>query len=72
MLKYNTIFQSDKDFRTFVSEAEKNYKDQIKKIANKIQEDEEIRFLTLAGPTCSGKTTTSHILEEELGSAGFR
>ena len=42
MLKYNTIFQSDKDFRTFVSEAEKNYKDQIKKIANKIQEDEEI------------------------------
>lgn len=66
MFVYNKKFQNEKDILAFVYEAEENYKDQVLTIARKISEIENLRFLTLAGPSCSGKTTTSYILEEEL------
>lgn len=71
MLVYDTIFQNDKEIHDFVNKAEQNYKNQIVKIAEQIQNKNEVRFLTLAGPTCSGKTTTSHILKRELERAGI-
>ena len=40
-------------------------------IAKKISKIDNLKFLTLAGPSCSGKTTTSYILEEELKMHGI-
>ena len=73
MFVYDTIFQNDQEISAFVKEAEQNYKNQIMKIAEYVQEREKAgtQFITLAGPTCSGKTTTSHILEQELAHAGI-
>ena len=66
MFVYDKTFQNEKEILAFVYEAEANYKNQVLDIARKISEIKNLRFLTLAGPSCSGKTTTSYILEEEL------
>ena len=51
--------------------AEEHYKKQVLDIADDIAEQDNIRFLTLAGPTCSGKTTSSYILEQEFENKGI-
>ncbi len=66
MFVYDHKFQNDKEISAFVYEAEEHYKNQVLSIAKQISEIENLKFLTLAGPSCSGKTTTSYILEEEL------
>ncbi|MBS6447210.1 MAG: hypothetical protein KH382_06425 [Clostridiales bacterium] len=71
MFIYDAVFKNDEEIRAFVSEAEEKYKTQILKIADHIKNTPDVRFLTLAGPTCSGKTTTSYILEHELGKCGI-
>lgn len=71
MFVYDTVFQNDNEIHAFVYEAEEKYKKQIIKIADSIRHHSGIQFLTLAGPTCSGKTTTSYILENELAKTGI-
>ena len=44
--------------------AEKNYKDSINKIADEIEKDKNVRLVLIAGPSCSGKTTTSSTLSK--------
>lgn len=65
------VFHTDKEVKDFVDAAEKRYIDQILDIKNEIKEQPNIKFLTLSGPTCSGKTTTSYILEKELEKVGI-
>ena len=71
MYQYNTEFNTEKEIRAFIESAEANYQNQVVQIAGQIASLENIKFLTLAGPTCSGKTTTSYILEKELGKLGY-
>ena len=59
MFVYNNVFQNENEIREFVIRAEEHYKKQVLDIADDIAEQDNIRFLTLAGPTCSGKTTSS-------------
>lgn len=66
MFVYDNKFQNEKDILAFINKAEDNYKNQVLDIAKKISKIDNLKFLTLAGPSCSGKTTTSYILEEEL------
>lgn len=54
-----------------VAEDEKNYFDQIQKAAKLISE-KEARFVFLAGPSCSGKTTTALTLVNDLEAYGKR
>ena len=70
MFVYDNIFKDDEQIRLFVADSEQNYENQVLKIANEISNSEHIKFLTLAGPTCSGKTTTSYILEHEFEKRG--
>ena len=70
MFIYNNIFKNDEQIRLFVENSERNYKNQVLKIAIEISELDHIKFLTLSGPTCSGKTTTSYILEQEFEKRG--
>ena len=71
MFIYDTVFENERQTRDFVMEAEKKYKDQVLHVAKQIAKLPNIKFLTLAGPTCSGKTTTSYILEQELARLGL-
>ena len=71
MFVYDNIFKNDDEIRSFIENAETNYKNQVLKIANDISNFDHIQFLTLAGPSCAGKTTTSYILEHEFESRGM-
>lgn len=71
MFVYNNVFQNENEIREFVIRAEEHYKKQVLDIADDIAEQDNIRFLTLAGPTCSGKTTSSYILEQEFENKGI-
>jgi len=55
--------------KELVAEDEKCYFDQIKKAAKLIAE-KNVRFVFLAGPSCSGKTTTALTLAEDLETLG--
>ena len=70
MFVYDNIFKNDEQIRLFVENSEQNYKKQVLKIATELSELEHIKFLTLSGPSCSGKTTTSYILEHEFEKRG--
>ncbi|MBR5188321.1 MAG: hypothetical protein IKW18_07610 [Clostridia bacterium] len=71
MFIYNNIFKNDEEMQIFIREAEQKYKNQVLKIANEITCIDHVRILTLSGPTCSGKTTTSYILEKEIEKKGM-
>ena len=71
MFVYDNIFKNDDDIRTFIHDAETHYKKQVLDIADDVAKHDNIRFLTLAGPTCSGKTTSSYILEQEFEKRGI-
>ena len=71
MFAYKNVFRNDDEIRLFVEESEKNYKNQVLEIANEISNMDHIKFLTLSGPTCSGKTTTYYIFENEFEKKGL-
>ncbi|MBQ2988762.1 MAG: hypothetical protein IJD59_06645 [Clostridia bacterium] len=71
MFVYENQFITDEEIRLFVEDSEKHYKNQVLAIANEICGMDHIKFLTLSGPTCSGKTTTSYILEHEFEKRGL-
>ena len=45
---------------------ENEYKMQVDKISDYVIANPEIRLILVAGPSCSGKTTTSSLLSEQL------
>lgn len=71
MIQYDNPFINEAEIKKFVDDAENTYKQQIFEIARHILLSPGIQFLTLAGPTCSGKTTTSYILKNELEKKGI-
>ena len=61
----NRCFKDDP--AQYVTKAEKKYKQQIKKcIEPLIKKDAMYKFILLAGPSSSGKTTTSYLIKENL------
>lgn len=55
----------------FIAEADQNYFNQIKKVAEHIYTERENRpIILLSGPSGSGKTTTAHFLESFLDEMG--
>lgn len=71
MFVYNNVFQNENEIREFIICAEEHYKKQVIDIADQIADNDHIRFITLAGPTCSGKTTSSYIMEHEFENRGI-
>ena len=59
-----TCFSSKEDIRAYVAECEAAYRAQIESVCDAAGGHS---MIALAGPTCSGKTTTAHILAD-----GFR
>lgn len=60
------------DKQKFVEQCENEYKTQIFEIANKLLTDENKQFVLIAGPSSSGKTTTSKILKAKIESSGHK
>ena len=58
-------FKSKTDLENSVNEAEARFHEQICDVAEALVGD-NTRILSLAGPSCSGKTTASHLLCREL------
>ena len=68
MVVYDKKFENIKDMKAFISERENVYRSQVETIAQLIAQDEKIKIITLCGPSCAGKTTSSYILEKTLES----
>ncbi len=66
MVIYDKQFKNTDDMQRFIDENEHIYRSQTEAIASIIAEDENITIITLSGPSCAGKTTSSYILERVL------
>ena len=65
-------WQTEKNAEEYVKDCEKNYTDQIQRIADEIKSDYRSRpVILLSGPSGSGKTTTALKLEAILDSLGL-
>ncbi len=53
-----------------ITDAEKRYADKIRSVTEDILKRETVKFIFIAGPSCSGKTTTTAKLLESLEKAG--
>lgn len=73
MLKhYQEIKKGNEE--SLVNEYEKRFVESIKNVVNDICRNNLVRFVTLTGPTCSGKTTTASLLAKffiEVGKDAF-
>lgn len=54
-----------------IKESEQFFIAQVNKIANFLMQNKNVNFVLLAGPSSSGKTTTSKILSQNLKENGF-
>ncbi len=65
-------FADEAEKKAFVARCEDDFRARIDAVVTAITARDHLRFLTLAGPTCSGKTTTATILIDCLRSMGRR
>lgn len=54
----------------FIRECHDRYFEDIKQIAKRIDDNDDIKIVAIAGPSGSGKTTTAHLLRERLEALG--
>lgn len=64
------INSSAKNPEKFIRECTEEYHKEIRSVAERIAGDDDIKIVALAGPSASGKTTSAHILMNELESLG--
>ncbi len=76
--KLNTPYLSDLntlvstyDIKGFIESCELKFNDQIKNACDEIIRNNEKRFIMIAGPSSSGKTTTTRVLASYLRSKGY-
>lgn len=62
----------NKDILSYVKKCEFNYQNQITKIVKQTINDKSKKFILLAGPSSSGKTTTARLLCENFASFGIK
>lgn len=62
--------RAENDVVAFVTESENEYMKNIRSVADRVAADDDIKIISIAGPSASGKTTTAHILCEQLKLSG--
>ena len=65
-----TRFADEKDKEKYVLECDADFEARLDKMMKEICDIKDIEFLTLSGPTCSGKTTASKKLISEFSERG--
>ncbi len=63
-------FENQNSAKSFVDECENNFRITVESAAKLIAADNSCRAVTLAGPTCSGKTTAACLLIKGLADLG--
>ena len=66
-----TKFQSDKEKRALVLDGESFFRSELSETVNRIAERRDLRLITVSGPSCAGKTTSSAKLESALEEHGY-
>lgn len=66
----NNLVATDK-IKGFIESCELKFTDQIKKACDEIIRNNEKKFIMIAGPSSSGKTTTTRVLGAYLRSKGY-
>ncbi len=64
-------FENQNSAKSFVDECENNFRITVESAAKLIAADNSCRAVTLAGPTCSGKTTAASLLIKALADLGM-
>lgn len=72
MIKLDNTYKKKSDAIALIKESEAEFDRQINEIALDTCADRSLRCVTLAGPTCSGKTTTASKLTAAMEKAGRR
>lgn len=67
--KINELSQANTQL--LIENAEDLYHKQIKEVVNDITQNGKIKIILLAGPSSSGKTTTSNLIRSNLKTAGY-
>lgn len=62
---------SKREIRGFIESCELHFTDEIKKACEKIIRNNDKKFIMIAGPSSSGKTTTTRVLASYLRSKGY-
>ena len=66
----NTLV-SNREIKGFIESCELHFTDEIKKACDKIIRNNEKNFIMIAGPSSSGKTTSTRVLGSYLRSKGY-
>ena len=61
---------SHDEIMRLISEGERFFRSQLEEIAESLLAREDLHFIGLTGPTCSGKTTSANLLTDFLESHG--
>lgn len=70
-MRIDRIFTTRREAAEYIDECEKKYENTLR-LAARDALSRGNRVIALSGPTCSGKTTTSRLLSEEIEEAGYR
>ena len=72
-MKYSDfIFNSEQDIVNLIEQSEQNFKKQIHEAVETVLANDDAKFVTLTGPSASGKTTSSTMIVKELAERGKR
>ena len=69
---YDVNKEIKENLKRFVKYCEEDYKKQIFEIVSHVKENKTAKFVLLAGPSSSGKTTTARLLKEYFDSFGLK
>jgi len=69
LLKYEALL-SESNEKEFVEKCENSFESRLDSVFADIAAEDEINYVTLSGPSCSGKTTTANKLISEFTAIG--
>lgn len=72
MKNITTVFQDEREKIELVKSEDRAFVARIEKAVNELAFNLDVRVVTVAGPTCSGKTTTAEMLDAALEKSGRR
>lgn len=72
MKTVNQAFVTEAEKQRFVTDCEERFYDRLEAVTGAIAHRDDVFAIALSGPTCAGKTTTAHLLIEDLAACGKR
>ena len=68
-MKAKIFFENEAEKKAYVEACDHDFEDRLDRVMKEVCR-EDMKFLTLSGPTCSGKTTASKKLISEFSERG--